>query len=293
MSVLDRQGMSLGEAGERYWVEVAEGQTSAITTRYQLERLFAELGAETSLGEISGDLIARYVTNRRSQKSRRGGLIGPASVNREIELLRRVMRRAEMVWGVEVAKLDWKQLRLREAPPRQRVLSSEEEERLIAAAAEHLKSPIRFALLTGLRLNNIMNLDWRQIDMEAGVMYLVAKGGRSQALPVTPAIRMLLEDLAPKRRGPVFTYTPRGENSLPRAVKTWKTAWQGALKRAGIEDFRFHDLRHTVGTRLVQRGVDISIVRDVMGHADIETTRRYVHHDTARKAAALRLLDDA
>ena len=77
---------------------------------------------------------------------------------------------------------------------------------------------------------------------------------------------------------------------LRRGIKSFKTAWKAALRRAGIADFRWHDLRHTVGTRLVQRGGDISVVQDFLGHSDIATTRRYVHHDTAAKRGAMELL---
>ncbi len=276
--------MKLGDACERYWAEVSERQSSARTTRYQLDRLIRDLGGDTRLDQIAGDAVANYITERRQQPSRRGGTVGPASINREIELLRRVMNRAERVWGADTTKLEWGLLRLKEPPPRQRVLSADEEARLVAAAAGHLKAPIRFALLTGLRLDNVMRLDWRQIDLVEGFMSFTAKGDRLHVLPVTPSVRDLLESVGPQAGGPVFTY--RG-----RPVRSWKTAWHGALKRAGIEDFRWHDLRHTVGSRLVQRGVDISAVQDVMGHADIETTRRYVHHNTVRKVAALSLLE--
>lgn len=283
--------MTLGEACERYWHEAAETLVSSSDIRYRMGKFAVCFGSETLLGDVSASAIAKYAASRKAQKSRKGGSLKPGTVNYEIQLLRRILRRAEKVWGVTVEPIDWRLLRLREPPPRQRILTFEEEERLIAAAAEHLKVPIRFALLTGLRVGEIRSLDWCQIDLDAGVMHFVLKGGRSHVLPITPAIRDLLVGLEPRSQGPVFTYTPRGANARPRAMKTWNSAWRTALRRAGIENLRFHDLRHTVGTRLVQSGTDLSLVQDVLGHEHISTTRRYIHHDVARKAAALRLLE--
>lgn len=275
--------ISLDVACGRYWLEIAETQPSAPTTEYLLQRLLDGLGKGTKLSNIDGGKLSDYISRRRGQESKRGGLVSPASVNRELELLRRVANRARDVWGVNVARIDWKRLKLREAAPRQRVLSDDEETRLLGAAARHLRPAIMFALATGLRLENIVALDWQQIDMAGGTMRFVVKGGKHHLLPMTPEILALLAGLEPKSKGPVFTYKGR-------AIRSWKTAWAGALRRAGVEDFRWHDLRHTVGSRLVARGASLSVVQDILGHADISTTRRYIHHDTSQKADALALL---
>lgn len=176
---------------------------------------------------------------------------------------------------------------LREPDPRDRTLSAAEEARLIEAAAGHLKAPIEFSLLTGVRLGNAINLDWSQVDLRSREITFRVKprkpGGKVHVLPITNESLVLVSNQGPKEAGRVFTY--KGH-----LIKSWRTAWEAAKRRAGLDDFRWHDLRHTAGTRMVQRGGDISIVQEVLGHADIATTRRYVHHATADKRRAMELL---
>ena len=70
-----------------------------------------------------------------------------------------------------------------------------------------------------------------------------------------------------------------------------KTAFKGALRRAGIEGLRFHDLRHTFATRLAEKGIDVETIRDLLGHSSITTTQRYMHSRDERKREAVRLLE--
>lgn len=279
-----RPDMTLDLAAGRYWSEVAEHQRSSATTEYQLANIIRLLGKGTLLRKIDDDSIAAMIAKRRGEKSRRGGRIGNSSVNREMQVLKRLHRRARNVWRIAVQEIDWSQHVLREPPPPNRPLSEDEERRLMTCAAPHLRPAIQFALLTGVRLENTVRLDWSQIDLNARQMRFIVKGGKHHVLPVTDALQALLAALGPQVAGPVFTY--KGA-----AIKTWKTAWRAALRRAGIEGFRWHDLRHTVGSRLVREGVDISVVQEILGHADIHTTRRYVHHAPGAKKDALSRLE--
>ena len=275
--------MTVDIALGRYFTEVAASQTTADTTLYQFANLGRLLGADTLLSRISDKAVSALVARRRGEPSRNGGLLANSSVNREIELLRRMMYRARDVWGAAIGTVNWKAQKLKEPPPRERTLREDEETRLIDAAADHLKPAIRFSLLTGLRLGNTVNLDWSEVDLQRREMSLTVKGDKPLVLPITDAMLVLLANQGPHEHGPVFTYKGR-------AIKTWKTAWKGAKRRAGITDFRWHDLRHTVGSRMVACGEDISVVQEVFGHSDISTTRRYVHHKQDAKRRALEAL---
>ena len=104
-------------------------------------------------------------------------------------------------------------------------------------------------------------------------------GGKVHIVPMSKECRALLSTLNPKDKGPVFTYKGRD-------IKSWKTAWKGALRRAGIEDFRWHDLRHTAASWMVAKGIPLDVVQKILGHESIQTTMRYAHReDTARRAA--------
>lgn len=279
--------MTLDEAAGDYWAQVGKHETRPETTRYRIANLIRIIGKDTLLSALTTRKVADFVARRRGEPSQYGRPLAHATVNREVELLRRVMYRARDVADVGIAKVDWKRAKLHEADARDRPLTEVEEDRLYRELADHLKAPFRFSLLTGVRLSNCLGLDWTQIDFRAHEIRFLVKsrkhGGKAHVLPITDEVLVLLANQRPQERGPVFTFKGR-------AVKSWKTAWYAALRRAGIEDLRWHDLRHTAGTRMVQGGVDISVVQEVLGHESIETTRRYVHHRTDAKLAALATL---
>lgn len=80
------------------------------------------------------------------------------------------------------------------------------------------------------------------------------------------------------------------ETGLP--YKSIKKSWKSAVKVAGIENFMFHDLRHTFAMRLIEKNIDIVVAKELMGHADISTTMIYVHSDADRKKNAINVIDD-
>ncbi len=126
-----RQPMTLNEAADRYMVEIAEHQPSAGTTEYQLANLIRALGKDTLLSEITDNEIAELVARRRGHKDRHGNhLIAPATVNRETQLLKRVLRRAETTWKADTGEaINWKALMLPEPIGRTRELRSGDEAR--------------------------------------------------------------------------------------------------------------------------------------------------------------------
>jgi len=265
-------------AAGHYWYSTANAQSNARTTEYQIERILNFFGPETWLIDIDDSLVSDYVATTRARRTSRGYL-SPASVNREVELLRRILNHAQRTRGAAIQSINWRHHKIKEAGPRDRVLSDDEEARLLKAAPEHLRDPIRLSLLTGLRQSNVRNLDWSQVDLRTGSMAFTLKGGTRHTLPITHAIRQLLLRQGVKKSGRVFLY--RGQ-----PITTWKTSWRKALKAAGIENFRWHDLRHTAASRMV-RDNDIGEVREVLGHADIATTMRYAHYQEGAKRKVL------
>jgi len=223
-----KEEMTVDVALGRYFTEVAERQASARSTFYQLATLRRILGTRVHLSELSNVVVSDYVCRRQSDRSKRGGPLAPTTINRELDVLRRVINRCRDVWDVRVSNINWKAHRLQEPDFRERYLTEDEEKRLLEAAADHLKGPIRFSLLTGVRLSNVMGLDWSQIDFESRQITFRVKsrkpGGKVHVLPITDALFRLLKGLAPKGRGHVFTY-----NGQP--LKTWRTAWASALRR--------------------------------------------------------------
>lgn len=276
-----------------------DGHGGRLASSADIERgsrvLLAGLGKATGLHQLTDGMVARYVATRRGTwtERRRGRdadgkairkLLSEASINRELTLLRAVLIRARDQWGAEVAPIRWKVHWLQEPEARARYLSADDADRLVAVAAEHLRAPIRFALMTGLRLSNIVGLDWSRIDMKARQITFQVKsrkpGGKQHVLPILPDMLVLLANQGPQDKGAVFRYQGK-------PIGSWTRAWRTALRRAGIVDFRWHDLRHTAASWMVQAGQPLDVVQDVLGHEDIATTRRYAHRDTDAKARAM------
>ena len=257
----------------------AKGQhlASNATVHYQLVNLADGLGSSVPLHDLTLADVDRYIARRRAQ-------VGNASVNRETALLRRVVN-----WcgarGYETPEIEWKEARLKETAAQTRVLSDEEETRLFGAIPANLRPIVEFALLSGQRKSEVVTLRWSDVDFAAGRATVWAKGGKRHSFPLTPRLVALIAN-QPKVCAQVFTYVaersapPRKDRPMrvkghryPFSRQGWARKWRKALVRAGIEDFRFHDLRHTALTRLG----NIETAFELAGHSDIRTTKRYFH----------------
>jgi integrase len=134
----------------------------------------------------------------------------------------------------------------------------------------------------------LFGLTWA--DVEGGVVTIhgtSAKSGQTRHIPMNREARQVISAWRPvdaKPGGYVFANGEKG------GLTTIKTAWAPLLKRAAIEAFRFHDLRHTFASNLVMAGVDLNTVRELLGHADLKMTLRYAHLAPAVKAAAVEKL---
>ncbi|MEM7862996.1 site-specific integrase [Morganella morganii] len=170
---------------------------------------------------------------------------------------------------------------------RVRWLEPVEAKRLIDECPEPLKSVVRFALSTGLRRSNILNLEWQQIDMQRKVAWIYpedSKSGKAIGVALNDTACMVLRSQIGRHHKWVFVHTEpsyRNDGTPVAAVRKMRTdsntAWRAALKRAGIDDFRFHDLRHTWASWLIQSGVPLSVLQEMGGWESIEMVRRYAH----------------
>jgi len=159
-----------------------------------------------------------------------------------------------------------------------RWLTSDEEARLMAVCSPWLREIIVFALHTGMRQGEILNLQWQDIDFARSTLVIMkSENGNRRTLPINSTVYELLatkQALTGATEGRVFG-TPLGN---PLKVRFLVREFCKSRDRAGIADFRFHDLRHTFATRLVQRGVHIYKVQRLLGHKTQHMTQRYAHH---------------
>lgn len=211
-----------------------------------------------------------------------------ATVNRELSFMRRILNVACSHGWIPRNPFEQGEPLIRpgDEKPRERILTREEEERLLSCCVnerEHLRPIIICALDTGMRRSEMFTLAWHDVDFEAGLITIRAfntKTMRERQVAMTERLKAALAPLARHAR----------PQDLVFGIKTnVKTAFNNAKKNAGLPDLRFHDLRHTHATRLVAAQMPLPEVGRVLGHTQPSTTYRYVNAnvDTARRAADL------
>lgn len=237
---------------------------------------------------------AKEIWQQRVDAAARKGKDAPAFEAKPVTTSTKAKHLALMKAILRAAERDWKWL---EKTPvikipsvrnkRVRWLEHEEAKRLIDECPEPLKSVVKFALATGLRRSNIINLEWQQIDMQRRVAWVNpedSKSNRAIGVALNDTACKVLRDQIGNHHKWVFVHTRawhRPDSSLTPAIRKMRVddnrAWNSACKRAGIEDFRFHDLRHTWASWLIQSGVPLSVLQEMGGWESIEMVRRYAH----------------
>ena len=263
------------ELAEKYYKLEASTKRSWSRARLSLDHLKrAFKGRMTS--EITKLRIDEY-------KDKRLERVDGPTINRELGTLSHLFSKA-VGWGHAASNPVKGIKRYPENEPVNRPLTREEEPRLLAAASKRLRAIILIALNTGMRRNEILSLRWGNINLPEGQIELEArntKGGKKKRLvPLNSAAVEALRTL-PHAHDLLFQSPTRKGH-----IKDVKTAFHAACEKAGIEGLRLHDLRHTFGTRLGERNVDIITIKNLMGHSRIEMTMRYAHssEDSQRRA---------
>lgn len=239
-----------------------------------------------SLRQITPPLIEAFKQERLRTPTKHGTKRQPATVNRILSVLSKILSLAvdaELVDGnscAKVRKFRWNNDRLR-------VLSSEEETRLFLAMGDNalVKNIVKVALHTGMRRGEIFNLKWFDIDFHREMIHVQeSKAGKKRSIPMNETVRSLLQDM--RRQSEYVFPSPKTGEKLTHV----KRSFGSAVHAAGIEDFRFHDLRHTAATRMADAGADAFTLMKILGHSDIRMTSRYTHAtDSALRRAVANL----
>lgn len=262
---------TLGELLEKYtenWQHQASFESWKATC---LKRFKSHFGEETLLANIRYVDLETYRNQLRKTPTHHGTVGSHASVNREMSCLHRIFAKAVEWEMIERSPLDrGKTLLLNENNRRLRFLSKEEIDRLLAECTVHLKRIVECAIHTGMRRGEILSRKWSQI--RNGFIYPEkTKTNEARQIPINDDLEKLFKEIRREQHltsAHVFTYGKNEEKikdyepyrkrteviPLGRSIGSVKTAFNAALKRAGIEDFKFHDLRHTFASQLLMRG---------------------------------------
>ena len=263
---------NLGEKPKRSWQDAVvkwlteqDHKRSIETDKVHLRWLDAHLGNK-HLGEINKNLLEQITQSKKSEGA------SNATANRVLSLIRAVMNRAkdEWEWIDSVPSFRF----LPEPNARIRWLTHDEAARLLAELPEHLEAMARFALATGLREANVTGLTWDKVDLERECAWVTAdqaKANKPIAVPLNDDAMRVIKAQLGKHEKFVFTY--EGHSVLKAGGK----AWRKALSRAGIEDFRWHDLRHTWASWHIQAGTPVHVLKELGGWSDLSMVMRYAH----------------
>ena len=272
--------ISFGEFGARYMEHAKVNKRSWLRDEQMLGHLKKFFGTERQLTEITSADIEGYKMHRRAS-------VSGSTVNREMALLKRMFNLA-IEWDLYIGLNPFRKVKFfREFNTGLRVLSLEEEEKLLRNAAPYLQDLIRFALNTGLRVGEIFSLCWNNVDLEKNILNVFApKTQKIRGVPINVDARKVLEYWALGKRNESVFYNP----DTGKAFVDLKAGFKLACKKAGITGVTWHTLRHTFASRLVDRGVDIVTVKELLGHSSITVTMRYTHTNLDSKRAAVEKL---
>ncbi len=261
------------------WAERQKSFNSKIYLINQLSNTFGSL----PLRHFNTMLVEQYQTER-LQKNK------PATVNRLIATLSHMFTKA-VDWNMveeETVKRIRKVKLLPENNRRLRYLSKEECQALINICENYLKAIVTIALNTGMRKGEILNLKWQNVDLKHGFILLeITKNGERREIPINETLRRVFLSLPRRLDVPYVFYDPQTGKPYQDVKRSFKTA----LRRSKIHDFKFHDLRHTFASHLVMAGVDLTTVKELLGHKTLTMTLRYAHLAPSHKVKAVDVLD--
>lgn len=235
---------------------------------------------ESLLEKITSSEVLKYQRLRLAMGKK------PATVNREVACLRHMLNLARLMDYVEGENPVRGVRMLEENNQVERVLTQKEQDILIAASPPHLRAIILCALNTGMRQGEIFNLKWQNVNLKQGILVIESaytKNKTTRRVPINSTLREVLSSVE-KVKGSEFVFnSPLGDKySGPGGMKR---SFSTACKRAGITHLRFHDLRHTAATRMIEAGASIVDVAKILGHSSLKMTMRYAHPEDSLKVA--------
>jgi integrase len=293
----------LGEIAEGKWFERLPGEDK--TFREMMERFESEYFSNLAsfracksyvkglvaffegytLSEITPSLINEFKIKRKAEG------VKPATIHRQFDIMKRAFNIAIREW--EWCKTNPVTRVSLERPnnKRDRWLTLEEENRLLQTCPQWFKEIIIFALNTGVRLGEGLSLTWKGVDLfRKTVTIFKSKNNERRTIPLNETVFEMLKAKS-KVRSIRTDLVFHSKVHTPLTNRNIERAFHAALRKANIEDFRFHDLRHTFATRLVQSGVDLYKVQILLGHKTSIMTQRYAHHSPESLRDGVAVLD--
>jgi integrase len=269
---------TLGELLARYANEVTPTKRGAVSEKSRINSIVRCPIAHRTLAKLTSSDVATY-------RDERLKTVAPATIVRELNTISHAIEIATREWGLWVPRNPVKLVRRPPVPRgRTRRLKEGEELRLLDACDRGrtplLKPLIIFAIETGMRRGELLDLRWEHVDLKLSVAHLpLTKNGDSRDVPLSRRAVQTLQEL---RAGGV-----KHERVFPMTGNAVRLAFEHLRARAGLSDFHFHDLRHEAISRLFEKGLNIAEVSAISGHRELKMLQRYTHLRAADLVARL------
>jgi len=273
--------LTLDQGFGRYWTE--HGHTLAPTWASEVERYIKRILEYVEPTIRIEDLTDADVNDYVQQHVKKGG--GEYALNRALSIWRAMHRRARKKWRQKTQEIDWTDF-FNDEEKRVRSISIEEARGLIDVMHPKTALAVEWSLYTATRKFETFGLVWDDVDLAEGKATVTAKGGKRHTIWLSP---QAMDVLARCERAGRYVFD----------VCNARKNFEAAVKRCGLQDFRWHDLRHTAATWFRQAGVPVEIVQRILGHGDLQTTMRYAHvvdpevRDAMMKAPTIGKVADA
>jgi integrase len=267
---------TLRQVIDRYLTEVTPRKRGANVERYRLSMFCKAPVSNLLLSDLTPAALATF-------RDERAKLVAPATVRREMNIIRHVLRKAMRDWGYGLTENPADMIeRFTCAQPRDRRLTAEEwlmvDRELKRCRNTLVREVAIFARETAMRRSEILDLTWANVNIGQGTARIpLTKNGDSRTVPLSPVALEVL------RRA-----QPRSARVFPISRDALRHSWERAIKRSGVSNFRFHDLRHEAVSSLFEMGLSLPEVALVSGHRDARILIRYTHlkpTDVVRKLA--------
>jgi integrase len=265
--------LTIDQGFGKYWTEHA---LKKLSPRWQVEveRYIAGILALIEKDMLIEDVTDAEVNDYVQAYLDKGG--GNYALNRSLAVWRAMHKKAAKKWKQRTQEIDWADF-LEDEAKRVRHISIDEARGLIDVMAPRTALAVEWSLYTATRKFETFGLVWEDVHLDAGNAIVTAKGGRRHTVWLSEQAMNVLARC--ERRG---RYVFDGRNA--------RKNFEAAVKKSGLLDFRWHDLRHTAATWARQAGTPVEVVQRILGHADIETTMRYAHVVDSEVQEAMRNL---
>lgn len=254
-------GWRITECLGTYWTEHGQHQRSADFIWGKLSIIDRLLDTKIKMADLTNSDLLDF------RARRKGEGIGQSTINRDLAILKAAINHAVDLHAQKAPAIAWRKLRYGESEYRIRFLSIDEFEALTEAADEDMAFAIMAAVTTGLRKTSMIDIKWHQVDL-AGRSITIPKG-KGKRPHIVRITEPLLSDLLRRRKRSGFVFTRTN----------FRKRWEAARSAAGIEDIRWHDLRHTFGSWGRQGGADLLDLKEALDHSSVAVTMRYAHID--------------